>query len=559
MARRRFVVVVGRPGTAVAVALVAASWAASCNLVFDIQPGEMTGGAGGGSTTTSAQGGGDQGGGTTSSTVTTGGAGGGGAPCGTDLGQLSGDGYLLRATNAAGDEWVAAAAFDSPGNVVVVGSFGAETINLGGADLVHTTKLDLYDQDVFVAKYSPTNTHLWSHAFGGEMSSVVSAVATGPDDSVWMVGSFVGTLQFGGTTLVYDHVATDPPYEDMFVAKLGAGGEVLFAKRFGNSYREHGMALAVDSAGNAFLAGAGFDRMDFGTGMFGVQGSWSSFLLKLTADGELVWVDSHDYWWPDLAYYPASFREMAVAIDEDDKILFASNFWGQSYFGEEIDTPVGGSDAYIVKLDQERQLLWKHFIHGPAGDDGEQTATALATDPCTRDVYVAGSYRGGVHVDGGEPTPVIGEPLQDDVFLVKLAADTGVPVWSRTFGDTGYQRIASLAVDPAGDLVLVGTLQDGPGFVGIDFGGEIGILQPLVDPAPNNYRTDLLIAKLSGDGVGKWGHRLGDQWDQYGWTVSVDAAGNLAVAGELTGSLKLPALAPHSSDDYDGFVGWLRP
>lgn len=554
MARRRFVVVVRRPGTAVAVALCAASCAASCNLVFDIQPGAITGGSGG-STTSSASGGG----GTTSSSVTTGGTGGGGASCGTDLGQLSGDGYLIRPTKAAGNDWIDAGTVDSAGNVIAVGSFGAATINLGGGDLVHTPQPDMYDQDAFVAKYSPTNEHVWSHAFGGEMSSVVSAVATGPDDAVWMLGSFVGTLQIGENTLEYDHLPADPPYEDMFVAKLDAGGEVVFAKRFGNSYREHGMALAVDSAGNAFLAGAGFDRMDFGTGMFGVQGSWSSFLLKLSPEGELVWVDSHDYWWPDLAYYPATFREMAVAIDRDDQILFASNFWGQSYFGEAIDTPVGGADAYIVKLDQERQLLWKHFIHGPAGGDGEQTATALATDPCTGDVYVAGSYREGIHVDGGEPTPVIGEPLQDDVFLVKLAADTGVPVWSRTFGDTGYQRIASLAVDPAGDLVLVGTLQDGPGFVGIDFGGEIGILQPLVDPAPNNYRTDLLIAKLSGDGVGKWGHRLGDQWDQYGFSISVDTAGNIAVAGVLTGSLKLPQLAPQSSDDFDGFVAWLRP
>ena len=88
-----------------------------------------------------------------------------------------------------------ASAVDSSGNVVVVGAFSG-TVNFGGGPLTSAGGSDIY-----VAKYSSTGTHLWSRRFGDASGSTAYGVAVDTSGSVVVVGSFTGTVNFGGSPL----------------------------------------------------------------------------------------------------------------------------------------------------------------------------------------------------------------------------------------------------------------------------------------------------------------------------------------------------------------------
>lgn len=553
---------------------------ASCNWIFGISEGQLeaTGGSGGGTTTatttttdsTSSMGGAGGSGGMPDTTTTTtaaqggGGAGGGGAPaCYVDVGTPVGTGNKFRPTNADYGDWATGAAFDATGNLVVVGNFENDTIDLGGGALSHTPKSDFYDQNVFVAKYDSAYGYVWSGVFGGSQAAQAFGIATAPDGSIWITGRFVGTFEAAGMTLTYEHVMGDPFYEDMFVLKLDPAGNALWAKRFGNQYIQSGMAVSVDSQGNGFISGAGWHTMDFGTGApFGNDSTWSSYLLKLDPDGTPLWVDSHLNYTNDFAFYPEPNREIVVAVDKDDQPVLAGNFEAQAYFGDEIIAPFGGADAYVLKLDNATGAVsWKTFIHGPDGSDGDQFATAITTDPCTGHIYVAGGFKGAITAAGTTATVSIGDPNAEDMFLLKLDGATGDPLWLKTFGDAGQQRIWSLNVDPAGNVVMVGELQDAAGYVGVDFGPGIGVKLPSPAPVDPDYSIDMFVVKLDADGNGIWGYRLGDQYAQIGWSVDTNAAGEIGIAGEFDGSLDLPGptIPPYFSNSYDAFFAWMKP
>lgn len=480
-----------------------------------------------------------------------------------DAGAPTGKGYHFRTTNSDNGDGATAAVFDASGNLIFAGNFANETIQLGGGVHTHPPKSYPYDHNIFVAKYSPSNNYLWSKTFGGDQDVYVHAAAVGPSGEVWITGAFSGSFMAGAKMLTAPD-AMQAGYQDLFLIKLDQDGNVVFAERFGNDYRQYGLSIAVDSAGSVIIGGVGFDLMDFGTGPFGSNVTFTSFAFKLDPNGAPVWVDNHVYWNNDFALYPEPARELAVAVDKDDHVLLAGNFYEQTYFGDQIDAPHGGTDGYVIKLDKaDGTLLWKTFVHGVSGADGDQWMSALAADPCTGDVYAGGSYRGSAQVDGLPSASIpVGDPAAEDMFLLKLSGMDGSPQWIKTFGDAGLQRLLGVGVDVAGNVVATGALIDAPGYQGVDFGPGIGVLGPLVAPDPDaglDYSMDVFVLKLDPMGGGIWGYRLGDQHIQLARTLGTDPIGNIAIAGEFAGTLKLPSFQVFSANGYDAFVGWMRP
>src|SRR5688572_21285108 len=82
-------------------------------------------------------------------------------------------------------------ATDGFGNVFVLGSFQG-TVNFGGANL---TSAGGYD--VFLAKFSPNGTHLWSQRFGSNIDDNGVAVAVDASGSPIITGRFSLTVNFG--------------------------------------------------------------------------------------------------------------------------------------------------------------------------------------------------------------------------------------------------------------------------------------------------------------------------------------------------------------------------
>ena len=114
-------------------------------------------------------------------------------------------------------------------------------------------------------------------------------------------------------------------------------------------------------------------------------------------------------------------------------------------FAGEVALPTGGGwDGFVIKRGPTGVARWaKRFAE-------VVTAVAVITaDPSDR-VVVVGSYVGATDLGGGA-LPVLGGY---DAMVVMLDAD-GRHLWSTGFGTTGYDRPAAVAVDPAGDVLVV--------------------------------------------------------------------------------------------------------
>ena len=98
-------------------------------------------------------------------------------------------------------------ALDASGNIFVTGSFMGTT-DFGGITLI-TTGFN----DIFVAKYDPNGNLLWVRGFGGPSFEFGNTVAVDGAGNVVVVGSFRGSVDFGGGLLA------SAGGDDIFVAK----------------------------------------------------------------------------------------------------------------------------------------------------------------------------------------------------------------------------------------------------------------------------------------------------------------------------------------------------
>lgn len=322
-------------------------------------------------------------------------------------------------------------AFDSHGNVLVVGDFRV------GSDLGGGVEAALGTSDVFVSKFAPDGAHLWSSHFGPGLAYGVD-IAVNDADEVAIVGHYKGAgLQFGGDTLP----AADKP--DVFVAKLAADGTPLWSHAFGGDSFDRAGDVAFDGAGNVALA----------------VGLWPGLLLaKLSPAGDPLFVVETGSVNDNLADWPA-VRELVV--DATGDMFVIGTFSGTAELGGGPLESVGGGDVFLAKYDGEHGgHLWSRSFGGPysviaESDDGN----GVAIDP-TGDVVLVGSFRGSVDFGGGG-LQSRGPEAWDDIFLVKLDGTDGGHLWSRHFGGDSRDRGWALDIDDAGAVVVVAEVGEG--------------------------------------------------------------------------------------------------
>lgn len=230
----------------------------------------------------------------------------------------------------------------------------------------------------------------------------------------------------------------------------------------------------------------------------------------------------------------------SVAVDGAGNIFLTGSFTGAVDFGGGALTSAGMNDVFIVKLDASGGHVWSKR-YGTAKD---QAGRSIAVDGAGN-AYVTGYYLGTIDFGTGAMTSQGG--LFEDIFVAKLDP-MGNTVWAKGFGDPGAQTSRSIAVDAAGNSVVVGDFQEF-----IDFGG--GPLQ-----STGNSEIDAFAVKFDPAGGHMWSKRYGDAVRQSAEEVALDGAGNVVITGYANGSIdfgKGALTAP--GDKGAAFVAKLGP
>jgi Beta-propeller repeat len=240
--------------------------------------------------------------------------------------------------------------------------------------------------DAFVTKINPGGTALmYSTYLGGTSQEIPGSIAVDSSGSAYVTGTTYstdfpvtpGSIQttFGGGS-------------DAFVAKLNPLGTALvYSTYLGGSSYDLGYGIAVDSSGNAYVAGDTESINFTGAGSSPIQSSLSgsddAFVAKLNATGTALVYST---------YLGGSGADGAVGIALDSSgnayvtgITFSTDFPGASLSAIQ-PTNGGAGDAFVAEINGTgTSLIYSTYLGGSGYDVGD----GIAVDS-SGNIYVFG-------------------------------------------------------------------------------------------------------------------------------------------------------------------------
>ena len=131
----------------------------------------------------------------------------------------------------------------------------------------------------------------WVKAMGGTSGDQGRSVAVDGAGNVYTTGNFLGTVDFDPSAGVLN--LTSVGNADVFISKLDATGNLVWAKAMGGSTDDTGYGIAVDATGNVYTTGSFNGTVDFdpnaGVSNLTSAGNTDIFVSKLNATGNLIW------------------------------------------------------------------------------------------------------------------------------------------------------------------------------------------------------------------------------------------------------------------------------
>ncbi|WP_222930589.1 hypothetical protein, partial [Synechococcus sp. BIOS-E4-1] len=201
------------------------------------------------------------------------------------IAKLDANGEFVWAKQAGGTsgDYATAISSLSDGSSIVTGNFR------GTAPFGSTTLTSAQDYDVFIAKLDANGNYVWvTQVEGGSGSDFAQDISSLSDGTSIVTGNFGGTATFGSTTLTSTGANNVYP-DDCFIAKLDANGEFVWAKQAGGTSGDGANGISSLSDGSSIVTGYFNRTATFGSTTLTSAGLDDVFIAKLDANGEFVW------------------------------------------------------------------------------------------------------------------------------------------------------------------------------------------------------------------------------------------------------------------------------
>jgi uncharacterized repeat protein (TIGR01451 family) len=379
-----------------------------------------------------------------------------------------------------------AVAIDATGNAYIGGSVnGAMPVTLPPLGTAKATTLN-----GFITKFNTTGSALvLSRVIAGSNSDQVEDIKVDKSNNIYLVGETTSP-DFPVSANAFQRTSKDTSGgTDAFVMKLNSTAtSLLYSTRLGGSYSEYANGLAIDAAGNAFVAGQTFSP-DFPTHN-AIQAKWPANSNPSAGDGGTGFVTKVNSTGTGLAYStylggsgkqlppdPQSYstKALGIAVDMYDQAYVAgvTNTPDFPFTSSSLQRPpTSGSDGtlnnvgFVTTLNEAGKIYY--YSTAIPGQYGSY-AWAIAIDPGLN-VYVGGLSGTNQLDENGLPL------LLASIWKLTIAADlamaTSAPgavkhgadlAYSLTTFNKGPDFAVNLSTD---DMLPVGT-----SFVSYNAGG----------------------------------------------------------------------------------------
>ncbi len=446
------------------------------------------------------------------------------------------------ASGNSGQDWFAQTALDPDGNLYAAGSFQGTVDFQPGAEVIALTANPGQHHGV-VAKYDPDGKLLWVRQFVGQ-NLATGPIAVDAAGQVVVAGNYQGSFIDLNPDPDAEQLHPVGGWQNGFVVKLDNNGNFIWGTTPATNSSLSISDIAIAESNRIVLTGAFSGNVSFGSASLGPSAANDIFIWELNSDGQHFWVGTIGG--------PGFDGSSSLAATPDGGLVLTGYYGGWQGHSIDVDPDpqgvhtlpgVGGSDAFIVKLDTQRRLAWAGRISS-SNDVG--TSWRLAADH-TGSVLVSGHFRGLADFVFPSGTISRSSSAFQDAYLLKLDADGNI-MWLNTLqggAPNGQANLLHVAVNATGAIYAAGTF-----FGPFDF-----------DPDPSAAHTmtpygshDIFLLALDSAGHFQWSERFGGTAIEVPYGLTVSNAGELYLSGyiespaDFATSSQAPYLLP--------FQGW---
>jgi len=390
----------------------------------------------------------------------------------------------------------------------------------------------------------------YASRLGGSNGEVNAAIAVDSTGNVYVTGTtesfdFPVVNQIPGAC----QGSCSTSFDVVYVTKINAAGNALvYSSRIGGSNFEEGIAIAVDSLGNAYLTGltssADFPQVNpipgACLGTCGTGSSQDAFVTKISTAGNAL-----------------VYSSLLGGSNNDHGFAIAVDGSANAYLTGQTDStdfpqanPIPGAclgtcgtgfpqDAFVTEVNAAgNALVYSSHLAGSAFTEGFGIAADSAGN-----AYVVGLTQS---VDFPRVNQIAGACMGtcgsggSHGFVTKINAQGASLAYSSVFGGSGFDLGAAIAVDSSGDAYLTGSTGS----------ADFPQVNPIKRACTNGCGIggtapgDAFVSKINSAGTAiVYSSLVGGKRDDEGTGIGVDSLGNAYLIG-FTQSLNFPSVRP---------------
>ena len=399
-------------------------------------------------------------------------------------------------------------AVDGGGNVYVAGGSGASWQGDGNANPAHPFS-GLFD--LTLLRLTTSGEYSRHTFYGSSDMDLGGSIDLDAGGGVYLAGTSAATW-LGDASTAPRHAHTG--YYDFAVIKLGASYTYQWHTFYGSASDDSAGGMAVDAAGNIYIAGMSRALWLGNAGQFPIHAYSSNsdiVVVKLDRNGVYQW---HTFYGSS-----DSDSSQAIALDANGNIYVTGDSY-TTWQGDGNTDPLHPhndmDELFVLKLDASGAYQWHTFYGGIYNDQGNGLALDLSGN-----VYVMGES-GETYQGDGNQDPRHAYTGGWDYAILKLDAN-GAYQWHTFYGSATHDYAHGMALDSSGNVYVVGD----------SFAGWQGdnTADPLHGFAGG---SDIAVLKLDQDGVYQWHTFYGSSDSDHVGGIAMDTSANLYIAGSST-------------------------
>lgn len=316
---------------------------------------------------------------------------------------------------------------DNNGYVYTLGKFRGTADYNPGTGVNNLTAVNSTG-DCFISKLDNDGNYIWARSIGATSFINQADIDVDGDGNVYVTGVFAGTADLDPGPGV-QNLSTVPgeffPATNMFICKLNAEGNYIWAKNVGQSGSPTAPSgtMVLDNYGHLYLAGSFSDTMDFDPGpgtatMISTLTGASDldiFVSKLDTAGNYIWSQSIG---------SISIESGRPLLDTYGNLYLVGGFRGpvdmdpSATAVQLINPSTPGGGVFIARYDSSLSFSKVSFIDATLGSNGFDVALSAIDNS----IHITGDFSGTVDFDPGAGTASLTSVGNSwgDAFILKL-------------------------------------------------------------------------------------------------------------------------------------------